>query len=78
MHPTSKSTAVRTTNRGARPHKVRARSLLTSGDVAAILGLTHEGVRYLDAELRPKRAECGCRLYDPEIVAAVAQKRGAL
>lgn len=55
---------------------VNGRRLVTVGVVAKLLGLTRQGVRLLDDELRPIRAG-RIRLYDLSHVEIVHARRAA-
>lgn len=53
-------------------------STLRTQDVAAILGITPNGVRLLDSELKPEKPDGVHRVYDASTVARVARERVAL
>jgi DNA-binding transcriptional MerR regulator len=48
---------------------------VTTGEVAARLGVSSQRVRALDADLRPERCACGARRYAAASVEAFEAKR---
>lgn len=51
---------------------------LTVSQAAEILGVSRSGVIKLDGRLKPRRCECGGRLYDPARVDELAGERSVL
>lgn len=50
--------------------------VMSSGDVARVLGVTDERVRQLDDQLKPQRRANGRRYYRVRDVEALAKRRG--